>query len=47
MYKHEGVKKLTSQGQGGRGRRARIATSTMNKHQKRMRGNSSYRGQGK
>ena len=29
------VRKLTSQGQGGRGRRMRVATSTMNKSKKR------------
>ena len=45
MYKHEGVKKLTSQGQGGRGRHMRIATSTMNKSKKRSL--KKYRGQGK
>ena len=45
MYKHEGVKKLTSQGQGGRGRRLRIGTSTMNKSKKRSL--KKYRGQGR
>ena len=44
-YRHEGIKKLTSQGQGGRGRRMRIATSTMNKNKKRS--FKKYRGQGK
>jgi len=39
------VRKLTSQGQGGRGRRMRIATSTMNKHKKRS--HKKYRGQGR
>ena len=29
------TRKLTSQGQGGRGRRMRVATSTMNKSKKR------------
>ena len=38
-------KKLTSQGQGGRGRRMRIATSTMNKSKKLS--HKKYRGQGK
>ena len=38
-------RKLTSQGQGGRGRRMRIATSTMNKYKKRS--HKKYRGQGK
>ena len=38
-------KKLTSQGQGGRSRKHRIATSTMNKNKKRS--HKSYRGQGR
>ena len=32
---HTGVKKGTSQGVGGRGRKVKINTSTMNKHRKR------------
>ena len=39
------VRKLTSQGQGGRGRRMRIATSTMNKSKKLS--HKKYRGQGR
>ena len=38
-------KKLTSQGTGGRGRRMRIATSTMNKSKKLS--HKKYRGQGR
>ena len=43
--KWDGVKKSTSQGTGGRGRRIKISTSTMNKHKKRS--YKSYRGQGR
>jgi len=39
------IRKLTSQGQGGRGRRMRIATSTMNKSKKLS--HKKYRGQGR
>ena len=39
------TKKCTSQGQGGRGRRTKIATSTMNKSRKRS--HKKYRGQGR
>ena len=38
-------KKCTSQGQGGRGRRIKISTSSMNKHKKRS--HKKYRGQGR
>jgi hypothetical protein len=38
-------KKSTSQGTGGRGRRVRIATSTMNKSKKLS--HKKYRGQGR
>ena len=39
------VKKATSQGVGGRGRRIKCAMATMNKHKKRS--YKKYRGQGK
>lgn len=39
------VKKSSSQGQGGRGRRTKIAMSTMNKNKKRS--YKKYRGQGR
>jgi len=39
------TKKCTSQGQGGRGRRVKIATSTMNKSKRRS--IKKYRGQGR
>ena len=39
------VKKSTSQGTGGRSRRVKIATSTMNKHRKKS--YKKYRGQGR
>jgi len=39
------IKKLTSQGQGGRGRHTRIGTSAMNKYKKRS--HKKYRGQGR
>jgi hypothetical protein len=39
------TRKCTSQGQGGRGRRMRIAFSTMNKSKKRS--HKKYRGQGR
>ncbi len=42
---HVGVKKCTSQGQGGRGRKTKISMSHMNKHKKRS--HKKYRGQGK
>ena len=42
---HTGVKKSSSQGIGGRGRKVRISTSTMNKHKKRS--YKKYRGQGR
>ena len=38
-------KKCTSQGTGGRGRRVKIGTSTMNKSKKRSQ--KAYRGQGR
>jgi hypothetical protein len=38
-------KKCTSQGQGGRGRRVKISTSTMNK--KKRASHKKYRGQGR
>jgi len=38
-------KKSSSQGQGGRGRRTKIGTSTMNKSKKRS--HKAYRGQGR
>ena len=38
-------KKSTSQGQGGRGRRCKISTKTMNKHKKGA--HKAYRGQGR
>ena len=38
-------KKCTSQGTGGRGRRCKIGTSTMNKHKKKS--YKAYRGQGR
>ena len=39
------TRKATSQGQGGRGRRIKVAMSTMNKHKKRS--HKKYRGQGR
>jgi NADH:ubiquinone oxidoreductase subunit F (NADH-binding) len=39
------VKKATSQGRGGRGRRIKVAMSTMNKHKKRS--HKRYGGQGR
>ena len=39
------TKKASSIGQGGRGRRVKISTSTMNKHKKRS--HKKYRGQGR
>ena len=38
-------RKCTSQGQGGRGRRVKISTKTMNKSKKRS--HKAYRGQGR
>ena len=38
-------KKSTSQGTGGRGRRVKVGTSTMNKSKKRS--HKAYRGQGR
>ena len=43
--KWDGSKKSTSQGSGGRGRRIKISTSTMNKDKKRS--YKKYRGQGR
>ena len=40
------VKKSTSQGIGGRGRRIKISTKTMNKNKKRLT-KRKYRGQGR
>jgi hypothetical protein len=40
------VKKSTSQGIGGRGRKIKISTKTMNKNKKRLT-KRKYRGQGK
>jgi hypothetical protein len=45
QYKWESPKKCTSQGQGGRSRRVKIATSTMNKHKRKS--HKAYRGQGR
>lgn len=42
---HEGVKKTTSQGTGGRSRKVKISMSTMNKNKKRS--YKKYRGQGR
>jgi len=42
---HIGTKKCSSIGQGGRGRKTKIATSTMNKHKKKS--HKKYRGQGR
>jgi len=42
---HEGTRKCTSQGTGGRSRKTKIATSTMNKSRKRS--HKKYRGQGR
>tara|TARA_B100001057_G_scaffold336222_1_gene336992 strand:+ start:2029 stop:2187 length:159 start_codon:yes stop_codon:yes gene_type:complete len=39
------TRKCTSQGAGGRGRRVKVGTSTMNKHTKRS--HKKYRGQGR
>ena len=39
------TRKSTSHGAGGRGRRVKVAMSTMNKHKKRS--HKRYRGQGK
>ena len=39
------TRKCTSQGVGGRGRRVKVATSTMNKSKKRS--HKKYRGQGR
>lgn len=41
------VKKVTSQGLGGRGRRVKISTKHMNKHKRRAIGKKVYRGQGR
>ena len=43
--KHQSVKKASSQGVGGRSRRIKCATSTMNKHKRRS--YKKYRGQGR
>jgi hypothetical protein len=42
---HVYSKKASSIGQGGRGRKVKISTSTMNKHKKRS--HKKYRGQGR
>ena len=42
---HQTTRKCTSQGGGGRGRRCKVGTSTMNKSKKRA--TKSYRGQGR
>ena len=42
---HVGTRKCSSIGQGGRGRRVKIGTSTMNKNKKRS--HKRYRGQGR
>tara|TARA_B100000131_G_C18049937_1_gene585994 strand:- start:667 stop:831 length:165 start_codon:yes stop_codon:yes gene_type:complete len=42
---HSSVKKCTSQGQGGRGRRVKISMSHMNKSKKAS--HKKYRGQGR
>ena len=42
---HESGRKSSSIGQGGRGRRCKISTSTMNKSKKRS--HKKYRGQGR
>ena len=42
---HTAVKKSTSQGIGGRGRKVKISTSSMNKNKKRS--YKKYRGQGR
>ncbi len=42
---HTSTKKATSQGVGGRGRRVKCATATMNKNKKRS--YKKYRGQGR
>ena len=44
-FKWASPRKGTSQGQGGRSRRTKISTSTMNKGKKRSHKN--YRGQGR
>lgn len=44
-HAHVPVKKGTSQGSGGRGRKIRLSTSTMNKSAKRS--YKKYRGQGR
>ncbi len=45
QFKWASPKKCTSQGQGGRSRRTKISTSTMNKSKKRS--HKAYRGQGR
>lgn len=45
MIVHTPTKKSTSQGIGGRGRKVKISTSSMNKNKKRS--YKKYRGQGK
>ena len=42
---HQGTKKSTSQGRGGRGRKVKIGMSTMNKNKRRS--YKKYRGQGR
>ena len=48
LYKRAALdhsKKCTSQGSGGRSRKIKISTSTMNKHKRRS--HKKYRGQGR
>ncbi len=45
VSRHTPVKKSTSQGIGGRGRKVKISTSSMNKNKKRS--YKKYRGQGR
>jgi len=45
QFRWEAPKKCTSQGTGGRSRRTKISTSTMNKSKKRS--HKAYRGQGR
>ena len=45
QFRWESPKKCTSQGTGGRGRRTKISTSTMNKNKRRQ--FKKYRGQGR
>ena len=45
VSRHTPVKKSTSQGIGGRGRKVKIAMSSMNKNKKKS--HKAYRGQGR